>query len=231
MKKGKLGSSMQNNNLISQYLNVSVPNVSDALDRLGLAGSTENILPIYPCAKIAGPAATLKYVPHGVSEESTVLGTLKAIVHGGAGSILVVDASENPMVNSLGGVAGATAKHHGLLGCVTDGVVRDVDEYKIYGLPVYARGVSQQSVRGRSSCAGYGIPVKLGGIPVIPGDFILADENGTVVIPKAHVSDVLEFAQKVKATEEKVIAQIRAGADPVEAHVQVNYDNMLKKVS
>ena len=231
MKKGKLGSSMQNNNLISQYLNVSVPNVSDALDRLGLAGSTENILPIYPCAKIAGPAATLKYVPHGVSEESTVLGTLKAIVHGGAGSILVVDASENPMVNSLGGVAGATAKHHGLCGCVTDGVVRDVDEYKIYGLPVYARGVSQQSVRGRSSCAGYGIPVKLGGIPVIPGDFILADENGTVVIPKDHVSDVLEFAQKVKATEEKVIAQIRAGADPVEAHVQVNYDNMLKKVS
>jgi len=231
LKKGKLGSSMQNNNLISQYLNVSVPNVSDALDRLGLAGSTENILPIYPCAKIAGPAATLKYVPHGVSEESTVLGTLKAIVHGGAGSILVVDASENPMVNSLGGVAGATAKHHGLCGCVTDGVVRDVDEYKIYGLPVYARGVSQQSVRGRSSCAGYGIPVKLGGIPVIPGDFILADENGTVVIPKDHVSDVLEFAQKVKATEEKVIAQIRAGADPVEAHVQVNYDNMLKKVS
>lgn len=74
---------MQNNNLISQYLNVSVPNVSDALDRLGLIGSTENILPIYPCSKIAGPAATLKYVPHGVSEESTVLGTLKAIVHGG----------------------------------------------------------------------------------------------------------------------------------------------------
>jgi len=223
---------MKNNaNLVSQYLNVSVPNVSDALDRLGLTGSTENILPIYPCAKIAGPAATLKYVPHGVSEESTVLGTLKAIVHGGAGSILVVDASENPFVNSLGGVAGATAKHHGLLGCVTDGVVRDVDEYKIYGLPVYARGVSQQSVRGRSSCAGYGIPVKLGGVSVTPGDFILADENGTVVIPKAHVSDVLEFAQKVKATEDKVIAQIRAGADPVDAHVQVNYDNMLKKVT
>ena len=59
----------------------------------------------------------------------------------------------------------------------------------------------------------------------------MADENGTIVIPKAHVSAVLEFAQKVKATEEKVIAQIRAGADPVEAHVQVNYDNMLKKVS
>jgi len=215
--------------LTSQYLNVSVPNVSDALDRLGLVGSTENILPIYPCAKIAGPAATLKYVPFGAAEESTVLGTLKAIVHGGPGSVLVVDASDNPHVNSLGGVAGATAKHNGLMGCVTDGVVRDVDEYKVYGLPVYARGISQQSVRGRSSCAGYGIPVKLSGITVRPGDFILADENGTIVIPHEHAQEVLEFAQKVKATEEKVIAQIRAGADPVEAHVQVNYDNMLKK--
>lgn len=215
--------------LISQYLNVSVPNVSDALDRLGLSGSTQGILPIYPCAKIAGPAATLKYVPFGKAEESTVLGTLKAIVHAGAGSVLVVDASDNPSVNSLGGVAGATAKHNCLAGVVTDGLVRDVDEYKIYGLPVYARGVSQQSVRGRSSCAGYGIPVKLSGVPVSPGDFILADENGTIVIPKSHIAEVLEFAQKVKATEEKVIAQIRAGADPVEAHVQVNYDNMLKK--
>jgi 4-hydroxy-4-methyl-2-oxoglutarate aldolase len=218
-----------NQNIVSQFLNVSVPNVSDALDKLGLVGSTENILPVYPCAKIAGPAATLKYVPYSAAAESTVLGTLKAIVHGGFGSVLVVDASENPTVNSLGGVAGATAKHNGLAGCVTDGPVRDVDEYKVYGLPVYARGISQQSVRGRSSCAGYGIPVKLGGILVRPGDFILADENGTIVIPQENINDVLEFAQKVKATEEKVIAQIRAGADPVEMHVQVNYDNMLKK--
>jgi regulator of RNase E activity RraA len=215
--------------IISQYLNVSVPNVSDALDRLGLVGSTDGVLPIYVCAKIAGPAATLKYVPFGAAEESTVLGTLKAIVHGGPGSVLVVDASENPLVNSLGGVAGATAKHNGLAGCVTDGVVRDVDEYKVYGLPVYARGIAQQSVRGRSSCAGYGMPVKLSGVTVRPGDFILADENGTVVVPMEHIEEVLAFAQKVKATEEKVIAQIRAGADPVEAHVQVNYDNMLKK--
>jgi regulator of RNase E activity RraA len=215
--------------IISKYLNVSVPNVSDALDRLGLVGSTDGVLPIYVCAKIAGPAATLKYVPFGAAEESTVLGTLKAIVHGGPGSVLVVDASENPLVNSLGGVAGATAKHNGLAGCVTDGVVRDVDEYKVYGLPVYARGIAQQSVRGRSSCAGYGMPVKLSGVTVRPGDFILADENGTVVVPMEHIEEVLAFAQKVKATEEKVIAQIRAGADPVEAHVQVNYDNMLKK--
>lgn len=215
--------------IVSQYLNVSASNVSDALDRLGINGAPQGILPIYPCAKVAGPAATLKYLPFGQAEESTVIGTLKAIVLGGAGSVLVVDASENPFVNSFGGVAGATAKHNGLVGCVTDGVVRDVDEYKIYGMPVYAKGIAQQSVRGRSSCAGYGIPVMLAGVPVRPGDFILADENGTVVVPMEHIVEVLAFAQKVKATEDRVIAEIRAGADPVEAHLNVNYDNMLKK--
>ena len=214
--------------LVSQYLNVSTCNISDALDRLGIEGAPQGVLPIYPTIKIAGPAATLKLVPAGQAQESTVLGTLRAIVKGGAGSVLVIDASENPKVNAYGGVAGATSKHNGLAGCVTDGVVRDVDEYKQYHMPVYARGIAQQSVRGRSSCAGYGIPVKLGGVTVRPGDFIVADDNGTVVIPQERLAEVLAFAQKVKATEDSVIAAIRAGADPMEAHEKVNYDNMLK---
>jgi 4-hydroxy-4-methyl-2-oxoglutarate aldolase len=214
--------------IVSQYLAVSTPNVSDALDRMGIEGAPQGILPVHVCAKIAGWAATLKLVPAGKAEESTVLGTLRAIVKGGRGSVLVIDASENPKVNAYGGVAGATSKHNGLAGCVTDGVVRDVDEYKGYGLPVYSRGIAQQSVRGRSSCAGYGIEVKLGGVRVRPGDFILADENGTVVVPQEKILEVLEFAQKVKATEDRVIAEVRRGVDPVEAHEKVNYDNMLR---
>jgi 4-hydroxy-4-methyl-2-oxoglutarate aldolase len=214
--------------VISQLLAVSTANLSDALDRLGIAGAPQKILPIYPCAKIAGPAATLKIVPNGQAQESTVLGTLRAIVKGGAGSVLVIDASENPTVNCYGGVAGATSKHHGLVGCVADGVVRDVDEYKAYGLPVYGKGIAQQSVRGRSSCAGYGIEVSLSGVRVRPGDYIVADDNGTIVIPIERLAEVIEFAQKVKATEERIIAEVRRGVDPVEAHEKVNYDNMLK---
>ena len=93
---------------------------------------------------------------------------------------------------------------------------------------MYGKGIAQQSVRGRSSCAGYGIEVKLSGVRVRPGDYIVADDNGTIVIPIEQLSAVIEFAQKVKATEDRVIAQVRAGMDPVEAHEKVNYDNMLK---
>lgn len=215
--------------IVSQFMAVSVPNVSDAFDRLGIEGSTERILQVFPCQKIVGPAATLKLVPHGQAEESTVLGTLRAIMKGERGSVLVIDASENPTVNAYGGVAGATSKHHGLVGCVTDGVVRDVDEYKGYGMNVYARGISQQSVRGRSSCAGYGIEVRLSGVRVRPGDLIVADENGTAVVPQERMLEVLEFAQKVKATEDRVIAEVRRGVDPVAAHEAVQYDTMLKR--
>ena len=215
--------------IISQFMAVSVPNVSDAFDRLGIEGSTVGILPLFPCQKIVGPAATLKLVPAGKVEESTVLGTLRAVMKGERGSVLVIDASENPTVNAYGGVAGATSKHRGLIGCVTDGVMRDVDEYKGYGMNVYARGIAQQSVRGRSSCAGYDIEVRLCGVPVKPGDLIIADENGTAVIPQDRIGEVLEFAQKVRATEERVIAEVRRGVDPVAAHEAVQYDTMLKR--
>jgi 4-hydroxy-4-methyl-2-oxoglutarate aldolase len=213
--------------IISQFLALSTPNVSDALDRLQINGAPQGILPLYPCAKIVGPAATLKLVPAGEAQESTVLGTLAAIVKGGRGSVLVIDGASNPHVNSYGGIAGATTKHYGLVGCVSDSVMRDVDEYKGYGLPVYARGIVQQSVRGRSSCAGYGIDVQLGGVKVRPGDLIMADDNGVLVIPIERVKEVLEFAQQVKATEERVIAAVRSGVDPIEAHEKVKYDQML----
>ncbi len=213
--------------IISQFMALSTPNVSDALDRLKIDGAPQGILPLYPCGKVVGPAATLKLVPTGKAQESTVLGTLAAIVKGGRGSVLVIDGSSNPAVNSYGGIAGATTKHYGLVGCVSDSVMRDVDEYKGYGLPVYARGIVQQSVRGRSSCAGYGIDIELGGIKVRSGDLIMGDENGVLVIPMEMVTDVLAFAQHVKATEEKVIAAVRAGMDPIEAHEKVKYDQML----
>ncbi len=114
----------------SQFLIESTCTISDALDRPGIEGAPQGMLPIYPTIPLAGLAATLKLVPAGQAQESTVLGTLRAIVKGGAGSVLVIDASDNPKVNAYGGVAGATSKHNGLVGCVTDGVVRDVDAYK-----------------------------------------------------------------------------------------------------
>ena len=106
--------------------------------------------------------------------------------------------------------------------------MRDIDEYKGYGMPVYGRGIVQQSIRGRSALQGYDIPVVIGGVTVQPNDLILADDNGVVAVPRARVNEVLRIALLIKATEDRVIAAIRSGEEPIEAHRKVNYDELLK---
>jgi 4-hydroxy-4-methyl-2-oxoglutarate aldolase len=215
--------------VIDGFLKVSASNVSDACDRLSIDGAVRGILPLIPCGKIVGHAATLKLTKAGGEfDQSPVNGTLKAIAVGGAGAVLVVDGRENPTVNCFGGIAGATAKHTGLVGCVADGPMRDIDEYKGYGLPVYGRGIVQQSIRGRSALQGYDIPVEIGGVTVHPNDLVFADDNGVVVVPRARVEDVLRVALVIKATEDRFIAAIRSGEEPIEAHAKVNYDELLK---
>jgi 4-hydroxy-4-methyl-2-oxoglutarate aldolase len=137
--------------VIDGFLKVSPSNVSDACDRLTVNGAVRGILSLILCTKIVGHAATLKLTKSGGQfRESPANGTLKAIARGGAGAVFVIDGRDNPTVNCFGGITGATAKHTGLVGCVADGPMRDIDECKGYGMPVYGRGIVQQSIRGRS---------------------------------------------------------------------------------
>lgn len=213
--------------IVSQFLRLSTPNVSDALDRLQINGAPHGILPLWPgCKKIVGPAATMKLVPlgQGLKSPSPAMGSLEAVKAAQAGDVLVIDHGGISEANSYGGIVGFTTKHRGLVGCVIDGVTRDVDEYKELGLPVYARGIIQQSIRNRCDFAGHGIEVQLGGVKVRPGDFIMADDNGVLVIPQERVEEVLQIAKEYKTIEERIVEAIRKGDDPVEAHERVNYD-------
>ena len=211
------------------YLKVSASNVSDACDRLSINGAVLGILPIFPCQKIVGHAATLKMAKpqHGV-KESVIPKTFTLIETAGAGAVLVIDSQENPTVNCLGGITGAAIKHNGLVGCVADGIMRDIDEYKGYSLPVYGVGITQQSIRGRSVVTGVDVPVRLGDVICNPDDLIFADDNGVVVVPRQRAAEVLQIALVIKATEDRVIAAIRSGVGAIEAMDGANYDNLNK---
>ena len=213
--------------MIAEYRILSTANVSDGLDRAGIKGCPHGIGPLWDaCAKIVGPAATLKLVAVDQASESPVLGTLEAVKRGRPGDVLVIDQAGRMDVNSYGGVAGFTTLHHGLVGCVIDGVTRDIDEYKQLGLPVFGRGFIQQSIRNRCACAGYAIEVQLGGVPVRPGDLIMADENGVCIVPRARMAEVLGYAQLFKSIEDAIVEAVRSGVDPVQAHERVRYDMM-----
>ena len=215
--------------LINAYMKLSTPNVSDGLDRMELSGHPRGILPLYhPPKKIVGAAATMKLVPLHQSKESPVIGTLKAIVDAHPGDVLVIDFGGNTEVNAFGGVAGTTAKKHGLVGCVIDGVARDIDEYRMLGLPVYGKGYICTSIRNRCAFAGNEIEVQLGGYRVRPGDLICADDSGTVIVPHEHLDEVLYWSKIFKGVEDDIIKRVKKGDDPIEAHERVRYDMMTK---
>jgi 4-hydroxy-4-methyl-2-oxoglutarate aldolase len=217
--------------IIEGFHALATPNVADALDRHGINGMPRGLMPLYPsCGKLVGPAATMKLLPLGsptsASTSSPVLGTLEAIVAGRPGDVLVIDFGGNTEVNSMGGVAGATAKHHGLVGCVSDGVARDIEEYRDLDFPMYGKGYITTSIRNRCVFGGHSIDVELSGVPVRPGDLIMADWSGAVVVPQERVTEILKLATELKRIEDSVIAAVRRGEDPVQAHENVRYDAM-----
>lgn len=211
--------------IVQAYLKLSTSNVSDGLDRLQLKGAPHGILPLWPGGqKVVGRAMTMKLVPEGSA--SPVLGTLEAIGAAKPGDVLVIDQGGRMDVNSWGGIATFTAIQHGLVGVVIDGVTRDVDEMKAQGFPAYARGVIQQSIRNRCAFAGHSIEVQLAGVRVRAGDLIMADDNGVVVVPQEHITDVLKIAQECAEMEERVKDWIAQGVNPIAAHERVKYDQM-----
>src|SRR5262249_32342454 len=153
-----------------------------------------------------------------------VRGTLETIAAANPGDVVVVDHGGRLDVNSFGGIASFAARRRRLAGVVIDGVTRDVDEMKALRFPAFGRGVIQQSVRGRCAFGGRDVEVGLGGVLVRPGDLVVADPNGVVVVPWDRVEEVLRIAQECAAVEKKVKAWIARGVDPVEAHERAGYE-------
>ena len=208
-------------------MKLSTPTVSDALDRLQVGGALRGILPLWPaCPRLVGPAATMKLLPPREGP-SPVIGTMEAVKAAQPGDVLVIDHGGRTDANSYGGIAGFTTRHFGLAGCVIDGATRDIDDIMALNLPVYARGVIQTSIRNRCSDGGHGIEVQLGGVKVRPGDLIMGDLNGILVIPKEHIEQVLEIAKGFKEMEDRIVEAIRSGTDPSEAHEKERYDALI----
>ncbi len=182
--------------LVQAFLKLSTPNVSDALDRLGIAGAPLGIVPLWPgCPRIAGRATTMKLIPVDEGDASPVLGTLEAICAGQPGDILIIDQDGRMDINSFGGVATFTAITRGFVGAMINGVTRDVDEMQDQGFAVYGKGVIQQSIRNRCAYGGHSMPVKLGDVTVNAGDIVMGDMNGILVIPKDQAEMVLNVSQ------------------------------------
>lgn len=179
---------------------VSTSNVSDAMHR---TGQMHNLNPISFEKKFYGKAYTVRAYPGDWSK------TVQAIDAAEKGDVIVIDA-HGSRVALWGELATRSALNKGISGLIIDGGVRDVDEIKKMKFPVYARCVSPAA--GEPKGMGeMNVTIRCGGLEVNPGDYVLADENGIVVIPKKRAMEVAQRALYVKEKEDRVRKEIEEG--------------------
>lgn len=191
------------NDLIEGFNAVAVASVSDAVDKIcGKRGFMDSMIkPRINDKRICGPAATV--LEAATDEVLPPQHALDLIDEAPAGSVIVISIEGGePNVAVWGGLMTAGAVANGHAGAVLDGGVRDLTEIRRdYGFPVYARDVSPATTVGRYRTVASQVPVCVGGVMVHPGDIIVGDVDGVVVVPKDSAEAVLAMAREIDARE------------------------------
>ena len=215
--------------VIEQFYTVSTCMVSDALDKLGLPAGIHGIRPMYPgCKKVCGPAVTMKIMPYGPKNPEGHMGADPLFV-AEPGDVLVFDNSGRLDQNCWGDITTCSAMQKGIAGTIIDGASRDIGEIEDFGYPLYARGATPLTARGRNVQSDYNCQIQLGGVQVNPGDIVMADVNGVVVVPQDRVEDVLQAALEICARETAIVEELKAGISFAEVDEKSGYDKMLEK--
>jgi regulator of RNase E activity RraA len=186
---------------------VEVASISDAMEQLYGQKSymSQDMRPL-ATTKFAGPAITvlLKKEEHKLGAAASQ-GMLDAIDNGAPGSVYVMVLEDGVAYAGIGGLMATAMKYRGFAGAIIDGSVRDLPQIRKLQFPVYSRGVAPSTTINHYKFAGVNIPVTAGGVRVNGGDYIAADEDGVVVIPKARAAEVLKKAQELDDTEHRMI--------------------------
>ncbi|HEX9809915.1 MAG TPA: RraA family protein [Alphaproteobacteria bacterium] len=201
--------------------------VSDALEKLGLGGATLGIRPQWPCGRIAGRAVTMKLKPQGAETPKRHLGT-EAIEAADPGDVIVAELSGRTDVPAWGGLLSLAAATKGIAGIVIDGACRDIDDSRAAGFPVFARAVVPITARGRIVQDSVNAEIEFAGVKVHPGDYVVADGSGTVIVPQERAAEVVAAGEAISAREEEMAAAVRAGRSIVEIMEGGGYESMLK---
>lgn len=177
--------------------------VSDAMK--GFNAMDHRIRAVKPALPICGCAVTVRM------RAGDNLMLHKAIELAHEGDILVLDTCGNYRNAVIGGImSGAAFGKKKIGGLVVDGAVRDVEELREHGYPVYAAAI----VTGAAGSNGPGeinYPVSCGEVPVLLGDIVVGDDNGVCVVPKNALAEVLEFCERRVQAETARIAEIQDG--------------------
>lgn len=160
-------------------------------------------------AKAVGQAITVQL------SAGDLVDPLKALEMGQPGDIIVVDAGGDCQTSVCGGLMGGLAQNRGIRGMIVDGAGRDTDELEDIGWPIWTRAITARGTHTmfseRKDELSINVPIQCGGVPVNPGDFVVADTIGVTVVPLGKAAEILALAKEQAEREEKTRKWVSQG--------------------
>ncbi len=196
--------------------------LSDALDRLGIAGQCHLVKPRDSAYRMAGRAYTLQYGP-----ASTPPGTVGDYIDDiPPGTVLVLDNGGREDCTVWGDILTEIAHRRGIAGTVIDGICRDVSLALELGYPLFSRGNWMRTGKDRVQVESVGVPVNIGNARVNPGDILRGDADGVIVIPAEHEAAVLDAAEAIDVAERHIREAVRGGKRLDDARKDLGYHQL-----
>lgn len=203
----------------SAWRKLSTATVSDALDRLSLNGQAFGLAPLDRRFRLCGRAFTVKYAPVGA-----VKGTVGDYIDDVApGSVVVLDNDGRLDATVWGDILTTMAHYRGIGGTVIHGVCRDVARSLELSYPIFSRGAYMRTGKDRVKAESFNVPVTLGSAQVRPGDLLLGDADGVVVVPGGRENAVLQTALQIERAEDAIREAIGRGERLDEARRRAGY--------
>lgn len=196
--------------------------LSDAMDRLGMAGQCLGIKPLDPSFRLTTRAFPMLYGPAG-KPPGTVGGYIDDVA---AASVVVLDNGGRENATVWGDILTWVAHSRGIAGTVIDGSCRDTALARALGYPIYSRRYSMRTGKERVGVEATNGPVNIGDARVLPGDLLRGDADGVVAIPRAHEDEVLKAAEEIDAAEDRIRRAVKEGKTLAEARRQYGYHQL-----
>ena len=191
--------------------------ISDAMDELGIVGviPAYRLPPVNTGTRIVGPALTVRNIQRiaqihrAALDKSNTQGETEAHNLAEPGDVLVIEGVMG--CSNMGGQSATIARRQGFVGAIVDGTVRDPEQYRGMGWPVWCRGFTPITGKYRMQTVEVNGIVQVCDIQVKPGDLVCADEAGIAIVPRERAAEVLEAARKIDAGDTKRKKDIDAG--------------------
>lgn len=205
---------------IARASRLGTATLSDALDKLGIAGQCLGIKPLDQRFRLAGRAFTLQYAPYAGGTVGDFIDDVPP------DHVVVIDNGMRPDATVWGNILTFVADRRGVAGTVIDGACRDTSFALELGYPLFSRSYSMRTGKDRVQLEAVNVPVNIGDARVTPDDLILGDSDGVVAIPRAREEEVLAIAEEIEAAEQRILALVGAGTPLAAARREQSYHSL-----